>query len=291
MRFLTRLVDRLGNHAPWQWVAGLPSAERIALLAAVGTIVAALIGGMCSLLTVLSPILFRGEPPHSAQVLRLAVAELEDEKTSPVFAAVTGQIPVGSLGSNNAWNELSRSGFHLFYYAIDASTLGPLVPIQIPASTISTQKPYPTVPIYLELWNIDKDQPTVIDEISLRLTRFEPPPTGSTELYLAFPPGGLGGNGGLTSMLPEKVFTLSLSSLNRNINLLQSDNDRLVIEPEFGQPIRAEIDFVTPGRYYIEPSIRYHLPDGTSNVVSSTEVVFSWATVDFVDGTRITFLH
>ena len=256
-----------------------------------GTLLATLCGGLLGvvggLITAQYQTNFERNPSDSVDVLKVAGIRFQDWTTGSIYGMPeTADLPMFDSGAE--WGEkrifFNSQGYHILYRDSDFSTF--TWDKDIPSSTINSANPFPTFPLEYELWNLDKEFMIVIDEVSLELVDYQQPASSNlTWYYLVGPQVGGGPD------FPRYEFDASLSPSARTINLFQESSQRVLIEPRKAILVILNISFETPGRYTLRSSIKYHLPDGSSQIVNLEELVFSWIDTDFVDGSRLTIIE
>jgi hypothetical protein len=270
-----------------RWIK-LSTAERalmIAILGVCGTLIGVILAGMIEII----PPLLAGDLSIERKELRLADFRFEDWRSGQLFG-VPGELITGQLETDGEFESISEAlnvnGYHILYKTGDFTAINTQLADgkELPGSTWTAEQPFPVVRTEFELWNISKNDPIVIDKITLHLNQYHPAnPSGVVIYYLAGPEmGGI--------ELPEHDFSATLSQNSGEVVLLRKDSTRMIVNPGEALLLRLEIGFEDSGRYDLDILIDYHFPDGSSGTIEKTGLTYGWYGMDFVDGNDVTVL-
>ncbi|GEM_PF-5341392 len=274
-----------------KWWSGLKVSERVALITVCGTLLASLCGGLFGVIggfiSTRYQLDFQRSPSDSVETLRVAGIRFQDWRTGSIYGVPVNTDPP-KFDATTDWDEkrnhFNSQGYHILYRNGDFSTFTWYE--DIPSSTVGSLNPFPTFPLEYELWNLDKEFPIVIDEVSLELLDFQRPTTSNLDWYYLV--GPLGGGG---PDFPTFEFKTTFSPTERTINLFQESSQRVIIEPRKAILVILNLSFDTPGRYILKSSINYHLPGGSSKTIDLEEFTYSWVEIDFVDGSKLKIIE
>lgn len=274
-----------------KWWSQLKVSERVALITVLGALLASICGGLFGivggLITTQYQTNIQRNPSDNLEALKVAGIRFQDRKTGSIYGIpVNTNLPKFDSGTD--WDEkrdfLNSQGYHILYRNADFSTF--TWDEDIPSSTVDSSNPFPTFPLEYELWNLDKEFPIVIDEVSLELLDFQQPTTSDLNWYYLVSPQAGGGPD-----FPRYEFDTSFSPSVKIINLFQESSQRVPIEPRKVILVILNLSFEIPGRYTLRSSIKYHLPDGSSQMIDLEEFVYSWVETDFIDGSKVLIIE
>jgi hypothetical protein len=269
----------------------LSTGERIAILSFVGTILAAFIGGIFGLLSVILPTTFKNNQTAENVPLKIAHIAFDDWISSSIYGLPQNS-DTSEINDQDKWDKkrdiLNIKGYRVLYYSSDFSSINSLLPpnSNIPSATLDKTQPFPIIPLSIELWNINKETTIVIDDVIIELQQYTPVSTDVFDLFFQTGPGIGGG-----SDLPKETFNVSLFPNSNYINLLRENNSRIILEPQKAIIVILVISFSSPGRYKFSTSINYHFPDGATGQEQLNELIYSWMAIDFVDGSEIQIIR
>jgi hypothetical protein len=262
----------------------------IALLGLIGVLVAGVVGGLFGVLASIAPGIFAGDIPGPPDELNLAALRINDWQLGSLYGVPSASTPPppAALEDWEAQREVLYSdGFHILYFGGDFTSVNAQLPAlsEARASTLSSETPYPIVPIELELWNLSRTVPAVLEEITIRLNSYEPANPPDLKLYYLVI-HGLGGGGDL----PTREFDALLSQSRTELSLLRQHSTRIQIDEGEALVVRLNTGFQDPGTYSVGITISYHYPGASPMTIDSPTLSYSWLSLDFVDGTQVTVL-